>query len=494
MAARSISLGRFRSITRGLFGRPKFRHQQSAIARAVIEALEQRILLSTWNVTTTGGNDGLVHQLYLAQQDSGSQIIDIAASLGGATMAMGTTLSIDHSSGTITIQNLGTGLVTITGGNGYRDFDIQSSVTLEGLNIINGNAGSYNGGGILNSGNLTISNCVIGDNKSYYGGGISSTGNLTISNSIISGNEASEGGGIYNSGSLSMSGSTLSANSAIGGSGGGGIYDPARNQDQITISNSLISGNTTSAIGGGIEVGNYFSSKSNILSIVDSTISDNSASVNGGGISACYAGVSISNSTISGNSGNKGAGILAYYGTSLSCINSTITGNTAALLGGAIYSDMTSPSYISVTDCTLSGNSAGNAHGGGGIYGSATLNGSIVAQSNSGGDLSSFGTFVGSDNLIGDNSGNLTGTSNHRGEPDLSAPGYYGGPTETIVPLPVSGNPALDDGYADISSPILYDQRGLPRPTSETQINIGAVQLDDNPSQLQVNTNLDDPF
>jgi hypothetical protein len=107
---------------------------------------------------------------------------------------------------------------------------------------VSGNAAQGDGGGIVNSGNLTIQNSTVSGNYSVsggtsYGGGIANTGMLTLSNSTISGNSFStgfaggtpnfNGGGIanLNGGTLSVANSTIAGNDTNGSSGcGGGIY------------------------------------------------------------------------------------------------------------------------------------------------------------------------------------------------------------------------------------------------------------------------------
>jgi hypothetical protein len=134
---------------------------------------------------------------------------------------------------------------------------------------------------------LTIMNGnlnVLGDS---FGAGIYNTGTLTVTNSILSGNSATSvgignmlGGGIYNTGTLTVANSTLSGNSAISAGFGGGIY----NTGTVTVTNSTLSGN--SAIAGRGVVGGFGGGIYNTgtLTVTNSTCSGNSA-IAGGGIS-----------------------------------------------------------------------------------------------------------------------------------------------------------------------------------------------------------------
>jgi len=93
-----------------------------------------------------------------------------------------------------------------------------------------------------------------------------------------------------------------------------------------------------------------------------------------------------------------------------------------------------------------------------------------------------FGTFASQGhNLIGKTDGSsgwvgsdLTGTIATPLKPLLAPLGYYGGPTQTMLPLP--GSPALGGVPANTPGTPLTDQRGLPRNTAEPT-DIGAVEI-----------------
>ncbi len=104
------------------------------------------------------------------------------------------------------------------------------------------------GGGIYNTGTLTVNNSNILYNSGSNGGGIyGGPGALTINNASIVGNSGSNGGGIYGATTLTISNSAIWGNSA---SNGGGIGDPGLG-GTATIVNSTIYGNSASN-GGGI--------------------------------------------------------------------------------------------------------------------------------------------------------------------------------------------------------------------------------------------------
>jgi hypothetical protein len=147
---------------------------------------------------------------------------------------------------------------------------IQNSGTLTVSNsTLSGNSAGVGqlGGGIFNSrGTLTVSNCTLsGNSGGVYngngGGGIfNDGGTLTVSNSTLSANSADQGGGIYNDGTLTMNNSTLSTNTAV--NQGGGIL----NTGTLTVSDSTLSGNSSTAlVGGGIYNDGTLTLKSTLL-------------------------------------------------------------------------------------------------------------------------------------------------------------------------------------------------------------------------------------
>src|SRR5579871_6132144 len=104
-------------------------------------------------------------------------------------------------SANVTITGPGAALVTIDGNHAYQPFLIIGGMTvsMSGLTIANGK--SDNGGGVANSGTLTVSDSTFSGNSATIGGDcIYSDGTLTVSDSTFSGNSATVlGGGIENS-------------------------------------------------------------------------------------------------------------------------------------------------------------------------------------------------------------------------------------------------------------------------------------------------------
>ncbi len=174
------------------------------------------------------------------------------------------------------------------------------NLTLRDVTLINNSAGG-NGGAIFNAGKVTLeSSQVLSNTAQELGGGIYNYGlanaELTVTESVIAHNSAAGydgGGGIYNSGKLTMRSSTLADNS--GATLGGGLSTSATaavllesvtlsgnransgaalyaSQGSITATNSTVSGNIASNNYGGI----YLTGSATNLLLVNSTIADNS--------------------------------------------------------------------------------------------------------------------------------------------------------------------------------------------------------------------------
>ncbi|MCX7045271.1 MAG: right-handed parallel beta-helix repeat-containing protein [Candidatus Sumerlaeota bacterium] len=177
-----------------------------------------------------------------------------------------------------------------------------TTVTLDGLTLLNGSA--TNGGGVLisNAGSaVTVANCMIrGNYSSYYGGGIYCYGSTPlITNTTLCANTGDiYGGGIYCQSSSAIITSCVLVSNGTYYYGGGVFLD---NASHASITSSVIVGNTCYYYYGG---GALISATS--ASLINCLITGNSAP-NGGGISL-YAGASpqIVNCTISRNAGNDG--------------------------------------------------------------------------------------------------------------------------------------------------------------------------------------------
>ncbi len=216
-----------------------------------------------------------------------------------------------------------------------------TTVQLDHLTI-QGGTFIYNGGGIENRGDLTLTNTTVTGNRAWQqGGGIynQSTGTLTLTDSHIDNNtsltedaemgttytihgtpytttpsDGGYGGGLFNNG-----GTVTTSNTTFDGNfskySGGGIYN---NSGTVTMDGSPVANNTADytgythdstayAYGGGIYNGD-------MLDYSNANITGNTATDVGGGFAIEAVGTStLTNVLFDGDSANWGGGIEHYY-------------------------------------------------------------------------------------------------------------------------------------------------------------------------------------
>ncbi len=326
--------------------------------------------------------------------------------------------------------------VFISGNSASRAFFVSTGlgvgvpIVFENLYLIDCNAsGSFGGAISIDDEALTLRNCTIVSSKALRGGAID-VGSLSV-----------------NAGSLLIEDCTINANVATGTSGtGGAIF--VGNDINVTIRRSTISGNIAADSGGALYV---FDDGS--ITIEDSTISGNTA-----------------NSTHS----QRGGGAIYFHGTATQILlkNSTISGNAAptATGGGLCLVALSGP--ITVTNCTITRNSAGlngggiARHFGGGTFSiSSTILAGNTNTNTPDAFFNSSTNIAGNNNLVGvadkgsftlTGTGNLTGTLSSPLNPQLAALNMNGGPTMTHAFF--SNSPALNAG--NNSAMLVNDQRG----------------------------------
>jgi CSLREA domain-containing protein len=290
---------------------------------------------ATWTVnTTTDNGTGTCTASKCTLRDavltavSGDTITFALPANSTITLTNGE-LSIDSKSLTISgpgAKQLAVRRSSAAGTPQFRIFHISnhSLVSISGLTISNGHPAAP-GGAISNEdANLTITGCIISGNAGKGGDG---------------------GGGIYNTGTLTVTETTIADNSSQ--FGGGGVRT---NSGDVTIINSTISGNSTDSLGGGISI------VAGTLTVSNSTIFGNSVTNGtGGGIFSYNCTVTITSSTISGNSAKgsysaiSGGGGIITSGATVKVKNTIIAKNTGP---GApdIYGPVTSDGYNLIGD------------------------------------------------------------------------------------------------------------------------------------------------
>ena len=272
-------------------GQAKDSNGDTSLRSAVMEAN------STGAASTIVVPDG-IYTLTIAGQD------EDAAATGDLDLA---------SSGGVILIGGGAGSTVIDAQRLDRLFDVHDGVTAEihGFTLQNGNADQ--GGGLKNTGTLTIGSSIVTTNTAETaGGGVHNEGLLTITGSSLENNRTSSrffglgGGGLTTIGNASdaSAGQALLQNSSIVGNtsteAGGGLFALDAG---LTLTNVTVSANTAQrGDGGGVLLRSTFSSQLSVLTSV--TITQNEASSsNGGGLAAVSdsALVTLSNSIVAGN-------------------------------------------------------------------------------------------------------------------------------------------------------------------------------------------------
>jgi hypothetical protein len=253
-----------------------------------------------------------------------------------------------HNSGTLTLEGNSrvTGNRARVAGGGIRTTG-PGAVTLRDVSVITDNR-ARNGGGISNHRGRVIlqdSSRVGGNTARLAGGGVINAGSLVLKGSSrISGNTALDGGGVAE-GAIWDTAVTLYENSSIidndAGRLGGGLFVDCDGTAYV-YGHSRISGNDAGEYGGGVDI-----CLANRLTMREfGTIAENTAGVGGGGVaydyldSAMAPGVGCPEGTnLHGNSPDDciDRPTMAVYATVILNDRSSISGNSAGYQGGGTH-------------------------------------------------------------------------------------------------------------------------------------------------------------
>lgn len=322
---------------------------------------------------------------------------------------------------------------------------------------------------------LTILNSTLSSNSygHYQGGGTGSFGSLingldqdieamTISNTTIA-NNIDLATAVHIGGNQTLK---VKKSKILNNRGTFGVGIRSVSGGNVTITDSLISGNSATGSGGGIFVGDY-SPRATVI-IERSLVENNSANI-GGGIHSESANLEILNSTLSGNYASTRGGAIYHEGSGLAMeiVNSTVAQNSAGLEVGGVMSigNASARFYNSI----FSGNTSP------GVADVAKLLGpNITSMNNLFGDNSrtSITSFLG----VNLNATDITATSNGnspRSFNSIVGPlADNGGPTKTHS-LP-AGSPAINSANFNLCKPFRVDQRSFAR---DKNCDIGAFEF-----------------
>ena len=193
--------------------------------------------------------------------------------------------------GAFTIQGAGAGQTIIDGNQLGRVFALYGQITMTGVTVTGGKApdtGCACGGAfeVRQGGALTLINSIVEGNSAPYGDGggidVDSQSTGVLQDDLITQNTAvGAGGGVHveaasvTGGSLQMTDTTISGNTTSGSANGGGLD----NQGSTTAQNVTFAGNSSGGSGGAI-----MNESTGTLSLDSTTIAGNLSGGTGAGI------------------------------------------------------------------------------------------------------------------------------------------------------------------------------------------------------------------
>jgi hypothetical protein len=441
------------------------------------------------------------------QASGGPATIDAGArfSAGASAIAMaqsGTTARVLH----VLSTSLTTTNVSVTGGSGDQGAGIQ----------VEAGALTVNGGAVTR--NVSNGTCC--------GGGIGALrSDVSLAGAEISNNAVTDccGGGIYNeSSTVSVNGGSIAENDAFGCCGAGvhNWTDPGAGRNAaLALTNVLVNGNDVrDCCGGGI----YNEDGSPVgVTITGSTFTNNHASdacCGGAVYSTRQATVSATGTVFMGSSTDACCGGAIYNEGTFSLTRGSIVNNAVASCCGGGLAAIADQSSTTLTNVTVSGNSAGVAQdpslpSPGGLYldsagGQMTLtHGTVAANSGSNGasgiangdiGVPAAGALTLARSIVAGNSGApqcrgpITSQGHNiasDGSCSLTQPTDRPSTDPQLAPLGsgfhalLDGSPAIDAIPPAACPPPPIDQRGTARPQDRadapgTGCDIGAVEME----------------
>ncbi len=211
------------------------------------------------------GNGGAVASLQTISTFTNDKVVGNSAGIGGGITNGGLISRLSHSTisdNRLTSNGAGGGIANAFGRLNMSDDIVVRNAATAGPQA--------SGGGIDNTGKLTLVGSLVKDNVARgVGGGIRNEeqqdpqfsvlvrSTKVVHNTVTSSRGPATGGGIFNAGALTIAGSTVRDNIARASTGravGAGIY----NAHDLTVTQTLITGNVVSDRGGEAEGGGLY--------------------------------------------------------------------------------------------------------------------------------------------------------------------------------------------------------------------------------------------
>lgn len=298
---------------------------------------------------------------------------------------------------------------------------------------------ALDGGGFYNAGGASarLASVTFAKNTAGYGGGVENSGALTVTHSLFDDNSVTgSGGGLWNAGGAALIEKTTFSNNFAYEGGGVKSDGTALELREVNLVSNVANALSGAPNGGGL----YHGGGATV--VTNATIHNNYAASNGGGIyQASDDNLTLTNVTIAENVATGLGGGLYHFGRYAVLTNATFANNQAGVAGSALYEDSpktaANPGVVQLVNSVVFG-SAVNCDGG--LFESLghNLSQGTCASLNDPTDQDAF-------------TGNL----------QLSGLAYQGGsfPMQTL--LPQAGSPLIDAG--DPTACEAADQRGASR-------------------------------
>lgn len=328
-----------------------------------------------------------------------------------------------------------------------------SHATLDGLQLVNGQAGTQNGGGLYaTQAHVTLRGVTFSGNQAEFGGGLYFVqGQLTIENSHFMSNTARLGGGaarLYG-GTAVLSHNTFANNTA--GFHGGALY---LTTGQTTLQHNQFLSNTVTdpnqGWGGGLHL-------SNGQATLNSNEFQGNQAHTGGGLRLFQSQAMLDANLFVANQGIQGGGLSLEGNSTATFVNTVLLGNTASALHLA-------NAQVKLQYTTFAGNVDGVVVAGGQVE---LVNTIVTSQTtgivNSGGQVTVTATLW--DTVAQPVVGAVTQSGGLIGTAAFANDGYH----LTAV------SDAIDNG---VDAGVTADVDGLPRPIGAS-FDLGAVEWRD---------------